>query len=851
MKLMKKLYILLLLCVAVCNAQAQKVSRDYQDQSLSKVLEDLNVATADHTIYFIYDELEDFTVTTSFNNLPLEEAVRQVVGFYPMKVTSDGSRIFVECMQKESTKVIGRVIDEQGKPVEFANISLLCDSVFTAGGVSNENGDFVIPCNAQRVTLKVTCIGFKTASQNVSVGEVGNITLQTETYTIGGVVVKGEIPQYKATHGGMTVDIQHSILHDIGSADDLLSMLPMVQGRDGKFEVLSKGEPEIYINNKKVRNANELKQLKSTDIKSVDIITAPGAQYNAEVNAVIRIRTIKPQGDGFSLMATTQTWRNNQWNNYEDLTLKYRTGGLEAFANVAFDWAHYSNDQNLDQELHISKDKFDIHAEVPVRIRWAEIHHTAGLSYDFSADHSVGLSFSSEKRLFQHATYDMMQHYLKNGAFYGDILLKTQAEETIKPTWELNTYYTGKVGKIGIDLNATWLRHESEDQLHQQEYSQELNDRIITTTNHEKRTMAAGKLVLTYPIWKGSLSAGSEVTSTQSHGNNYNVENIIPEADNEMKEKNIAGFAEYGLLLGQWHLNAGLRYEHVKTDYTSFDIWQSEPSRTYNDWFPNLSAAWQKGKWSAQLSYSKRITRPPYSILSSQIVYDSRMFYEGGNPLLRPSVRQSIDLNVTYSWLTFVSGFTRENDLFSHIGQIYDEEQEIAIFRMMNFDHQDRVYATLVASPKLGFWQPSATLHYYQQMFDAEAYGGAPKKLNKPEFSFDLKSWFVINPTTKALLQASYTGSNHWAFMYRNSNFIMNARIQKSFLEGRLNATLFANDIFRTNRTKLTTYYAIGSTTQDDYGYTQQVGLTLSYNFNATNSKYKGTGAGNEEKSRL
>ena len=354
MKLMKKLYILLLLCVAVCNAQAQKVSRDYQDQSLSKVLEDLNVATADHTIYFIYDELEDFTVTTSFNNLPLEEAVRQVVGFYPMKVTSDGSRIFVECMQKESTKVIGHVIDEQGKPVEFANISLLCDSVFTAGGVSNENGDFVIPCNAQRVTLKVTCIGFKTASQNVSVGEVGNITLQTETYTIGGVVVKGEIPQYKATHGGMTVDIQHSILHDIGSADDLLSMLPMVQGRDGKFEVLSKGEPEIYINNKKVRNANELKQLKSTDIKSVDIITAPGAQYNAEVNAVIRIRTIKPQGDGFSLMATTQTWRNNQWNNYEDLTLKYRTGGLEGLAKVAFDWNHFSNDPDLGQELHIS-----------------------------------------------------------------------------------------------------------------------------------------------------------------------------------------------------------------------------------------------------------------------------------------------------------------------------------------------------------------------------------------------------------------------------------------------------------------------------------------------------------------
>ncbi|MBO4786826.1 MAG: outer membrane beta-barrel protein, partial [Prevotella sp.] len=210
----------------------------------------------------------------------------------------------------------------------------------------------------------------------------------------------------------------------------------------------------------------------------------------------------------------------------------------------------------------------------------------------------------------------------------------------------------------------------------------------------------------------------------------------------------------------------------------------------------------------------------------------------------------SIDLNLTYSWLTFVTGFTRENDFFTHIGQVYDEENEIGIFRPANFDHQNRVYATLVASPKLGFWQPTATLHYYQQMFNAEAYG-APERMNKPEFSFDLQSWFVINPTTKALLQASYTGRNHWGFMYRGSNFMMNARLQKTFWNGRLTGTLYANDIFRTYRTKATTYYAIGKTVQDIYSYTQQVGLTLSYSFNATRSKYRGTGAGNDEKNRF
>ena len=444
----------------------------------------------------------------------------------------------------------------------------------------------------------------------------------------------------------------------------------------------------------------------------------------------------------------------------------------------------------------------------------------------------------------------MVQHYLKNGAFDGDVTLLTDIREKDRPKWELNAYYVGKAGKLGIDLNATWLRRDSENNNDQYEMSEAYGDRSITTHTKEKRTMVAGKLVLTYPVWKGELSGGSEATSTQSQGHNLNEENIIPESDTEMKEKNIAGFAEYDLQLGHWHLNAGLRFEHVSADYTSFGVWQKEPSRSYNDWFPNFSAAWQKGKWGAQLGYSKRITRPPYNMLTSMVVYDSRILYEGGNPLLRPSVRQSIDFNLTYSWLNFSTGFTRENDFFTHIGNIYDEANEIAIFQPDNFDHQDRVYATLVASPKFGFWQPQATLHYYQQMFDAEKYG-APKKLNKPEFSFSLNSWFVINPTAKALVQVSYSGSNHWGFMYRGSNFIVNARLQKTFLNDRLSATLYANDIFRTAKTKVTTYYAIGQTAQDVYTYTQTVGFTLSYNFNVSNSKYKGTGAGNDEKNRL
>ncbi|MBQ9649838.1 MAG: hypothetical protein IJV25_05395 [Prevotella sp.] len=121
---MKKILFTALLCSLALCLNAQRITRDYQNESLSKVLEDLNSATSDYTIYFIYDELEDFTVTTHFSDLPIKVAIREVVGFYPMKVTYDDDRIFIECTQKEDAKMIGRVVDRSGQPIEFANISL-------------------------------------------------------------------------------------------------------------------------------------------------------------------------------------------------------------------------------------------------------------------------------------------------------------------------------------------------------------------------------------------------------------------------------------------------------------------------------------------------------------------------------------------------------------------------------------------------------------------------------------------------------------------------------------------------------------------------------------------------------
>ena len=127
---------------------AQNITRQYDNVSLSKALMELNDLQQTYTINFIYDELEDFRVTTSIKHKSVTEAIMQIVGFYPVRVVKRGeSEIYVECTHKTERHLTGTIIDENRQPVPYANVYLLhpSDSTVIGGGVSNEAGVFVIP----------------------------------------------------------------------------------------------------------------------------------------------------------------------------------------------------------------------------------------------------------------------------------------------------------------------------------------------------------------------------------------------------------------------------------------------------------------------------------------------------------------------------------------------------------------------------------------------------------------------------------------------------------------------------------------------------------------------------------
>lgn len=748
--------------------------------------------------------------------------------------------------------ISGRVIDEQAKPMPFANVVLVsrADSAFIAGTMTKDDGTFSISTDKQDGLLKVTSVGYTTKYLDARTGNVGDIQMQPDTKELGEVVVKGERPQYKMTAGGMTVNIQNSLLKDVGTADDVLSMLPQVQGGDGNFTVFAKGTPEIYINNKKVQNARELKRLKSTDIKNVDVITSPGAKYNAEVGAVIRIKTKKCQGDGISMEASSQVKYNEKWTTYDDTTVKYRTGGLEVFGNMMINNDNHSEDNTITTDIRANGNHVNIVQVCPSNFWYTMLGGQIGASYDFNDDNSIGFSYTLSGSLYEGGTAQTQQTITRNNALEGMVDQFIEMNLSDRPQHEANIYYVGKAGKLGIDFNGSWIWEKNMRDQASFEHSLQLADRTVTTHNENRNHMLAGKLVLTYPIWKGELSAGTEMSRSNSHGIYSNVEQVMAPSNDEIKESNVAGFTEYKLKLGDWSLNGGLRYETVTSDYYSFGQYQTEPSRKYHDLFPNISVGWQKNKWGIQLGYNKRISRPNYQALNSNVQYDNRYEYEGGNPLLCPTIKQNLDLNVTYSWLNFTTGYSHNKDLRLNFGYLYQEGTEITIWTNRNFDKFESFNTSLTASPKFSFYSPTLTLSYWKQNFDTQAYGLATKR-NKPEWQINFRNWFTINKITKAMLYLHYSTSHDYGFNHYAHEFNINARVQKTFLDGNLTVALFANDIFCNLRERWTGYYPVSTTAKDAYVYTQSVGASLTYNFNATNSKYKGTGAGNEEKKRL
>lgn len=485
-------------------------------------------------------------------------------------------------------------------------------------------------------------------------------------------------------------------------------------------------------------------------------------------------------------------------------------------------------------------------------IRNRQLYCGLGVNYQISNNSFIGASFNFN-RMFNKAVSNIATTIYKDYAF-----TEESASDIAKPgnmsLASSNVYYMGKIGIVDINFNTDWLWDKDFSKVNTleryQEYGGDWQDKAVHTKTNTKNELFASKLTLTLPFWKGQLSFGGEYSNT-NRNSSYDVQpmGLLDKQDNRIKEGMASVFCDYTRKFGQLRVLAGIRYENTDFNYYEEGKRIPEQSKRYGNLLPSLSLSLPVGKTQMQLSYGATIKRPSYYDMRSGIGYDNRYTYESGNPFLVSEISRNINYMVSYKWLMAEGIYTHVSDPIVMLTQSYKDNPNIALIQNVNWRPYNRIGASLSASPKFGIWHPSLRFYFFKQWFDMETHGG--HGLDNPKITVRFDNTIDTKFCTISLLLTAQTkGDDETSYMYRNY-FSSNLSIYKSFLKGKMVVFFYANDLLGTGNMHSKMYSgSMREIIHHDYSISEY-SLTIRYRFNVAKKKYKGTGAGQSQKSRM
>ncbi len=765
----------------------------------------------------------------------------------------------------------GSVVDADNQPVPYANVVMMSlpDSAFVCGTVSDVDGNFVLECNGKADLLRLSSIGFQTVYVQNPKEDLGVLSLLSADKELNEVVVSAQKPKTRLTGNSMVTSITGSVLEKSGTAKEMLAKVPgMMEGKDG-LEVIGKGAPVFYINGRKVQDLDELKRLQSDEIKEVEVITNPGAQYDATVSCVVRIRTVRRQGNGFGFDLHSEDCYDIEYgknNKNATANLRYRHKNVDVFGLINYwDW-NSINDQTPHQWTYFRNgdDIKVLDQDARLRNDWygKALNYNLGANWQISDNHSVGVRVDKHDKLGGYSSMEEQTNiveYLMSAPSEtkkSDSHSYQRSDDTEPYNVDGNAYYNGKVGKLGIDFNFDFMTKKSQDNNIVDLFDADKRSTIDT----KKTNMVADKLVLTYPVWKGQLTVGEENSSVMRKSD-YVVEGLdISSSKSEVRENNLAVFAEYGFQLEKLGaFTAGLRYEHVGLDYTSFSNPENSLSRNNDNVFPSASWSRQFGQVQTSLSYRFKVQRPNYWSLNEAMVYLNPYSYQQGDPKLKNQNSQNVDANIHWKVLNLSMSYGCVKNSFVEWSYVHNDEGVIVI-RNINLDEPvNKFSAFLNASPTFGVYSPNWTAGIMSATLS--------KTLADPREASDAREICYRKPISIINCNNAFRLKGNWqleanlfcqfkgdvmTYRLQNNLYNLNFVAQKSFLKDKsLVLRVTFDDVLRKSGQDVAMDCGYYYLEQSQHRNSQRLNVSVRYTFNQSQSKYKGTGAGSEAKERM
>jgi len=773
--------------------------------------------------------------------------------------------VITTAQAQNSGTVSGKIIEKStNAPISYATVSIKDNGKVVSGVNTDDNGDFSIKNLALKsYTIEIQYIGFRKyigsviLSDNKKTATV-NISLEEEATQLKGVNIVSERSTIEQKIDRKVITVGKDLTTAGASASDIMNNIPSVNvDQDGKLSLRGNDNVRVLIDGRpsNIDPAQLLKQIPSTSIKKIELITNPSAKYNPEgMSGIINIILHKNANTGFNGsysggITFGETAKYNQ-----SLDLNYKTGKVNFFGNVGQNFGTYYNDgfikradQDIVQKIDVVNDNDSYLYKIGMDYLIND-HNT--LSIYTNQNKSNGKGFVNTDIDYNNVTDSDISNIYQKSKYTGPDQVGT---------YNLAFKHIFKKEGHTLDFEANYSDNKETQNASFDTQSTKIDNTVnsVIYDDYIKGTRKLSTVNVDYvnPLnEKTTLEAGAEARITRT-GNDYITGNplaALPVSDYTYDTDIYSAYVTFGQKYKKFSYQLGARFESYKVA-ANLNHGLEKFDDDYITLYPSAYFTYNLNeKNTLQFSYSRRVDRPSLEQTKPIREFSTPLVTSLGNPELRPQFTNSVEVNYTKTLEkgSFTAGvFVRSiNDQISRI--LYPDEadpsQEKQIMTFTNYDHNTAYGFEVSFNYKITKWwdiQPSIDFSSINQqgvvfLYDPLTKTSSPleRKITVSAFNGRMNSNFKVNKRLSFLLFGFYRGAVDGLQNNSHEMYKMDIGSRYTLLDNKMNISLRFNDVFNTMKYAFDTMYPYPQSGQFKWE-SQTVYLGLTYNFGGATIK--------------
>lgn len=761
--------------------------------------------------------------------------------------------------------VQGTVNDEKKQAIPYASVALVAakDSHLVKGALTAEDGSYSIP-SVSEGNYRILCssVGYDKAYSSVftiktdSKSATIDMSLKEASKMLNEAVVTASRPLFEQKADRLVVNVANSPVAAGGTAMEILQKVPGVLVVQDRVTLAGSQNVQVWIDGKPSQYTDVnalLKDMPGDQIDRIELITQPGARYDAAGGPILNV-ILKRNAD-LGLTGTAQMTLGGYRVNHSDvnadsknyyrinpsLNLNYRNGAWNLFANAAYNQGNYFNVMQVNR--YITNEVYKSYNLDDVNYSFQNLRF--GGDYYASPKTTLGFILRGWQRTGEGSAKNLT-----------NVFDKTQ-------TFQLNSFITENINnsaRSGQSANFNFKHDFDSKKDHTLNFDVDYNHFNTDNTNdltiykneaNSNKSLSSQKVKQPVGLWviKGDYSHPIDSTMKIETGAKTSLAII----DNDLKfyrakelskaesnaflyKENInAAYLNFNKTWGKLEFNTGLRAEQTIATGTIEN--QKVLDRNYLQWFPNASLLYRLNKqMGIQAAYTKRVNRPEFNQQNPFTYFIDSLTYTRGNPQLRPEIAHSGKLAVVFEGQPFASiEYSRTNDVI--IENAPKLEGTKTFTTAENLANKYNWTFQLNFPIKMGKWLNGfggnqAIYNAYQAdyqglKYDASrwhwlAYFGVTASLPK-DFKVEVNGFYMTKFLEEFLTIGSLNG--------------INIGVSKTFWDKRGRLTVNYNDILYGQKTAAHIDFGNVIVDFNQRNYTRNLRLSFSYQFGNTQVK--------------